>query len=229
MRRHRRRPWFHVKHRVRPSPFTRRGPPADLAPTRRTVRFDDRADARSARGRPSTSVAGAVSGRRGSPACRARDAHPGHRGRQPEGRRRQDHLDGERRRRAGPARPAGPGDRPRPAGQRLDRAGGGAPPRRAVDVRRARRRRAARRGRAAAARRSTASFVVPGDHRPGRRRDRAGQRGGPREPAAQGDRTRHPLGRSTRPARTASTTSSSTARRRSGCSRSTRWSPATRC
>ena len=38
-------------------------------------------------------------------------------------------------------------------------------------------------------------FVVPGDHRPGRRRDRAGQPGGPGEPAAQGA-ARAPLGRS---------------------------------
>ena len=64
------------------------------------------------------------------------DAHPGDRGRQPEGRRRQDHHHGERRRRAGPARAAGAGDRPRPAGQRLHGARRRAPPRRAVDLRR---------------------------------------------------------------------------------------------
>ena len=57
-------------------------------------------------------------------------------------------------------------------------------------------------------------------HRPGRRRDRAGQRGGPREPAAQGDRgaSRGSAARRRR-GRTASTTSSSTARRRWACSR----------
>ena len=54
-------------------------------------------------------------------------------GGQPEGRRRQDHHHGQHRRRAGPARPAGARDRPRPAGQRLHGAGGRAP-RRGADV-----------------------------------------------------------------------------------------------
>ena len=60
---------------------------------------------------------------------------PGRGRRQPEGWRRQDHLDGQRGRRAGPVRPAGPGRRPRPAGQRLHRAERGAPPRHPVDLR----------------------------------------------------------------------------------------------
>ena len=64
-----------------------------------------------------------------------------------------------------------------------------------------------------------------GHDRPGRRRDRAGQRGGAREPAAQGDRGPPARRDAARPARTASTTSSSTARRRWACSRSTRWWP----
>ena len=62
---------------------------------------------------------------------------------------------------AGPARAAGAGDRPRPAGQRLHRARRRAPPRRALDVRRARRRRAARRGGHARAPTWTGLWVVP--------------------------------------------------------------------
>ena len=56
---------------------------------------------------------------------------PHHRDREPEGRRRQVHDRGEPRRRAGRARLPGPGGRPRPAGQRLD--GHGDPPRGAGD------------------------------------------------------------------------------------------------
>ena len=59
-----------------------------------------------------------------------------------------------------------------------------------------------------------------GHDRPGRRRDRAGLAGGPGDPAAAGPR--RPTARPT----AGSTTSSSTARRRSACSRSTRWWPA---
>ena len=136
-------------------------------------------------------------------------------------------TDGERGGRAGPARAAGPRDRPRPAGQRLDRA-------RRSSTTAAPRRRTTRWS--TASRWPRSSRTCPdvrgpvrraGHHRPGRRRDRAGQRGGPREPAAQGDRTAtrwSACGR--RAARTASTTSSSTARRRWACSRSTRWWPA---
>ena len=51
----------------------------------------------------------------------AAGAPPGDHRRQPEGRRRQDHERGEPRRRAGPARAARAGDRPRPAGQRHHR------------------------------------------------------------------------------------------------------------
>ena len=58
----------------------------------------------------------------------------------------------------------------------------------------------------------------PGDDRPGRRRDRAGQRGRPREPAAQGDRSATRASAPPRTSgRTATTTSSSTARRRWAC------------
>ena len=68
--------------------------------------------------------------RRTAAAAAAPRVDPDLRGREPEGRGRQDHLDRERRRRAGPARPAGAGGRPRPPGQRLDRARRRAPPRR---------------------------------------------------------------------------------------------------
>ena len=66
-----------------------------------------------------------------------------------------------------------------------------------------------------------ATVLRPGHHRSRRRRDRVGQHGGAREPAA--DR----LGRVGRTS--TSTTSSSTARRRSACSPSTRSSPRPRC
>ena len=70
----------------------------------------------------------------------------------------------------------------------------------------------------------------PGHDRPGRRRDRAGERGGPRAAAPEGaGGVSARSGRPRRRARTATTTSSSTARRRWGCSRSTPWSPARRC
>ena len=122
--------------------------------------------------------------------------HPGDGGGEPEGRGRQDHLDRERRRRARPAGAAGPRRRPRPAGQRVDRPGGPAPPRRRVDVRRPGRRHPARRGRHAR-RRPGEPVGRAGDDRPGRRGDRAGQRGGPGEPAGPGARVppRHRLRR----------------------------------
>ena len=157
-------------------------------------------------------------------------AHPGGGGRQPEGRRRQDHHDGERRRRAGPARPAGAGGRPRPPGQRLDRARRRAPPRRPVDVRRPGRRR----------RRSPRSSTPvdgldeplggAGHHRPGRRRDRAGQPGGPREPAAPRRWPRIPASAARtspgRPTRLRLHRLPAVAR---ACSPSTPWWPAQRC
>ena len=65
------------------------------------------------------------------------------------------------------------------------------------------------RGRAAAQPAQRAAVLRAGDHRPGRRRDRIGQHGGPRGPAAHRAR---PNSRST-----TSTTSSSTARRRWAC------------
>ena len=110
----------------------------------------------------------------------------GDRGRQPEGRGRQDHVDRERRRRAGAVRSAGAGDRSRPPGQRVHRPRGRAPPRDAVELRPAGRGTPAGRGRSRPVPDVENLFVVPGDHRPGRRRDRAGQRGGPRAAAAQG-------------------------------------------
>ena len=124
--------------------------------------------------------------------------------------------------RAGAARAADAGHRPRPAGQRQHRPRRRAHGRDAVGLRRAA---------SATARwprsctRPTASpklLLRPGHDRPGRRRDRAGLRGRPRVPAAPGDRgaTSHACRRSS-----ARTTSSSTARRRWACSRSTRWWP----
>ena len=83
-------------------------------------------------------------------------------------------------------------------------------------------RRGARRGREAGHRRQPVGRAR--DHRPGRRGDRAGEPGGPREPTREGA-GRPPRDRQRRrgPARTASTTSSSTVRRRWDCSPSTRW------
>ena len=75
-------------------------------------------------------------------------------------------------------------DRPGPPGQRLDRARCRAPPRRRFDVRRPGRRRLARRHRQSG-RRPGEPLGGAGHHRPGRCRDRAGQRGGPRAPAGQ--------------------------------------------
>ena len=115
-------------------------------------------------------------------------------------------LDREHGGRPGPARAAGPRDRPGPAGQRLHGAGRRAPPRRR--------------------RRRTTSLVdgVPlvevvqplpevdnldrgaRHHRPRRRRDRAGERGGAREPAAARRSTRTRWSARRRRARTASTT-----------------------
>ena len=132
-------------------------------------------------------------GRPDAPADGPAEQDPDLRGGQPEGRRRQDHVDGQHRRRPGPARPAGAGHRPRPAGQRLDRARGRAPPGRALDVRRPRRRRAPRRRDEPVARRGE-PLGRAGDDRPRRRRDRAGLGRRAREPAAQG-RARPPLGR----------------------------------
>ena len=177
----------------------------------RAGRRDRRAGARRAGGRPA------------APAGR----DPGADGGQPEGRGRQDHHDRQPRRRPGPARAARAGRRPRPAGQRVDRA----------------RRRPPRRG----ARRSTTCWSTA------RPLPRWSQRRSTGSPAC-GARRRPstwPAPRSSwspwwpaspgcarrstayavwcaeqRRRGTASTTSSSTARRRSACSRSTRWSPA---
>ena len=119
-----------------------------------------------------------------------RPAPAGHHRRQPEGWCRQDHQHGQPRGRAGHARAAGAGDRPRPAGQREHRAGdrahSGTPSiyevlvdgmrwrKRSVPVEQA------------------PPLVRAGHHRPRRRRDRAGLRGRPRAPAAQGDRRVRP-------------------------------------
>ena len=135
-----------------------------------------------------------------------------HHRRQPEGRRRQDDHRGQPRGRAGPARPAGAGHRPRPAGQRQHRRSASSTPvgtPSVYDV--------LLDGEplAEVAHRSTevvrTSALRPGDHRPRRRRDRAGLGGRPRVPAAAGASTPTSTRRPT-----ASTTSSSTARRRSG-------------
>ena len=111
----------------------------------------------------------------GRPAESAPAAAPGHRHRQPEGRRRQDHHRGEPRRLPGRARLPGAGRRPRPAGQRQHRPRDQHPrtSRRSIydvimhDV--------AARGLRRADRRPNL-FVRPGQPRPGRRRDRAGAR-----------------------------------------------------
>ena len=80
------------------------GPPATCAVAGPGVR---RRHARRWRGPPST--AAGSDGARMRPPLPRPERDPGHRGRQPEGRGRQDHVHGERRRRAGPARPAGAG------------------------------------------------------------------------------------------------------------------------
>ena len=86
---------------------------------------------------------------------------PGDGRRQPEGRRRQDHLHGERRGRARPAGTARAGHRPGPPGERLDGAQRGAPPRGAVHLRPDRGRRARWPRWSPRARRSTGLWVVP--------------------------------------------------------------------
>ena len=127
--------------------------------------------------------------------------------REPEGRRRQDHHDREPRRGAGAARQPRTRGRPGPAGQRVHRPQRAAPRGRAGRVRLPDRQRAAVRGRAAG-RGHSEPVLRAGDHRPGRRGDRAGLGGGARVAAgrARSRRTRR-----------SSTTSSSTARRRSAC------------
>ena len=115
-----------------------------------------------------------------------RPAPPRHRRRQPEGRRRQDDHDDQPRRLPGRARPAHADHRPRPAGQRLDRAGHREPRPRDVDVPRAHARGAARELHRAD--RRQAPVRGAGQPRPGRRRDRAGAGVQPGDPAAPGDR-----------------------------------------
>ena len=110
-------------------------------------------------------------------ALAATAALPDHDHRQPEGRRRQDHHRGEPGRQPGPARLACPGDRPRPAGERVDRAGRRAPRRRPLRLRRAGRRPPAGRG-GAAGRGDARPVLRARHHRPGRRRDRTGPGGG---------------------------------------------------
>ena len=117
--------------------------------------------------------------------------------------------------------------RPRPAGQRQHRAGHRPPRRGAEHLRRARR----RHGRSPRSSQECPDVAGPvlraGDDRPGRRRDRAGLAGGPRDAAAEAVAAyleRPPSATTER-----STTSSSTARRAWACSRSTPSSPRTRC
>ena len=106
------------------------------------------------------------------PDTAARAACPRHH--QPEGRRRQDHHRDQPRHRAGRARPPGAGDRPRPAGQRLDR------PRHRGRGPRLHRLRPAVRRRPASARRPTRPWCRacghPGDPGPELRRRRYGVR-----------------------------------------------------
>ena len=91
---------FHVKHRRRP---------------RRPTTWPD--DTPIARRRQTAVQVMARPCRRSSPRP---PSHARAHGREPEGRRRQDDHDREPGRRAGPARAAGAGHRPRPAGQRVD-------------------------------------------------------------------------------------------------------------
>ena len=116
---------------------------------------------------------------------------------------------------AGRSRRASARDRPRSAGQRLDRARGAAHRGHPERLRRADRRLPDRRHRPDQP--GVAEPAVRAEHDPPRgRRDRAGLAGRARAPAAHRAR-RLPRQRS----RSASTSSSSTARRRSACSRST--------
>ena len=101
----------------------------------------------------------------------ATGAAPGHRRRQPEGGRGQDHHHGQPRCRPGRAGLPGPGGRPRPPGQRHDRAGGRCPELRAVHVRRDHAGPAPRGLHRADQRQEPLRRA--GHHRPGRRRDRA--------------------------------------------------------
>ena len=113
--------------------------------------------------------------------------HPGADRREPEGRRRQDHHHRQRGGRPGPGRLHGAGHRHRPAGQRQHRARHRPPRRGAEHLRRARRGHAAGR-RGAGVPGHPRPVVRARDDRPGRRRDRAGLAGRPRDPAAQGHR-----------------------------------------
>ena len=122
--------------------------------------------------------------------CTRRTACPGrppprHDRREPEGRRRQDDQRGEPRGRARDARAQGARHRPRPAGQRQHRARRRPPVRRAVDLRGAARRGVADRRRCGQ-RPVAQPLLRAGDHRPGRRGDRAGLDGGPGVPAQGG-------------------------------------------
>ena len=128
--------------------------------------------------------------RRRPGALPAAGADPHHHDRQPEGRRRQDDVHGEPRRRAGPLRPADAGHRPGPPGEREHRPRRGPHRRDAVDLRRPRRRQHPHRGRAPDDG-QPAPALRPGDDRPGRRGDRAGLGRRPRAPAAPRHRGLH--------------------------------------
>ena len=86
---------------------------------RRPATTATRTEARPWPGPPSTPSWLAQGSRAAQAVVPRPERHPGDGRGQPEGRRRQDHLHRQRRRGAGPARPAGAGDRPRPPGQRL--------------------------------------------------------------------------------------------------------------
>ena len=138
--------------------------------------------------------------RRPSPRCRRSDdpgshlrrgagelpAPAGDRDREPEGRRGQDHHRGEPGRRARRSRVPGARRRPRPPGQRLDRARDQPPRRRVLDLRRDHDRRA--RPRLRRAHQPEEPLRAAGDHRPRRGRDRAGLGIQPRAEAAAGAR-----------------------------------------
>ena len=122
----------------------------------------------------------------------APEPDPGHHHRQPEGRRRQDDVHGEPRGGAGALRAADPGHRPRPAGQREHRPRASSTPSGTPSVYDAL---VGDSSLAEVVHPTTASpklLCVPGDDRPGRRRDRAGLRRRPRAPAAPGDRGLRP-------------------------------------
>ena len=178
------RPRFHVKHRPAVSPLTSVPRAADLVSERvpEHALAGDRSTPLAQATEHSLAVAAGRPLRRQLPRPASSRVH---RRREPEGWRRQDHHHGQRRCCAGSARTAGAGDRPRPAGQRLDRLGRRARRGDARELPRACRGHRDGRGHRGVSGRA-GPLRRPGHDRPRRSRDRAGLPGGSGDAAPQG-------------------------------------------